>query len=128
MPVHDRVVPTHVHPVGAHCFGELLHDVTLERRGHDVVVTHSAVPKRKSIMMLGSDDHILHASITREIRPLLGIKFHGIELWHERLLVDDRIDLSILQEPLTNATDFFAVPCARRRGVQTKVDEHSKAS
>ena len=77
--------------------------------------------------MFGGDDYILHTSITRQIRPLLGIKLHRIELWHERLLIDDRIDLSILQEPLSNSINFFAVPRTRWRGVQTKVDEHSKA-
>ena len=127
MPVHDRVVPTHLQSVGAHCFGEFLHDVALERRGHDVVITHGAVPQCETVVVLGGDDYILHTSITGEICPLLGIKLHRVELWHERLFVDDRINLSILQEPFTNATNFFAIPRARRRGVQTKVDEHSKS-
>ena len=127
VPIHDRVVPTHLHSVGAHRFGELLHDVALEWRGHHVVLTHGAVPKCKAVVVLGGDDYILHTGITGEICPLLGIKLHRIELRHKRLLIDDRINLSILQEPFTNATNFLSVPRARRRGVQTKVDEHSKA-
>ncbi len=79
----------------------------------------------EAVVMLAGDHDVLHPGILRHLDPFVRVEFDGIELAGEFLVFGHR-DLGAVHDPLADAGDGFAVPLARRNGIQAPVNEQSE--
>ena len=117
------VVDTEAQSLLRTLLGELLDDVSLERRGvHDIVVTRIRIKQSKSVMVLGGDDHVLHACLLGDRHPLCSIEFRGVELRRQRLPVYFTRNLCAVHHPFRTSSALLlavvlALPFAAGNGV-----------
>ena len=102
VPVEDRMVPAHLEPLFAACVGQLLHDVPLEGRAHDVPVGQFGIEQAEALVVLRGDHDVLHARGFGDAGPLAGVELHRVELLLERLILC-RGDLAAELDPLAGA-------------------------
>ena len=122
-----RVVEAEFDALLAALFGEFFERVALEGGGgDDVEGVDLGVEHGEAVVVFGGDDDVLHAGGFGEGDDVVRAEAGGVELGGEGFVVGDG-DGGVVHDPLADAGDLLAVPCAGGDGVEAPVDEHAEA-
>ena len=123
-----RVIQTKLDVVFACSFGQGLEKVfAIRRRIYNIPVTDRGIEQSKTIMVLGGDDDVLHASVLGHEYPCFRIVIYRVELLGILLIFRYR-NLSIMHDPFANILYLLAFMYPSRNGVDAPVDKKSKTS
>ena len=126
MPINDRVVGAERDAVFLTGRLQLTEYVAVKvRRLAEVILGVVAVPEAKALVVLGRDDHILHAGILGALYPSVGIQGVGTEIRGERDIFL-RFNFAPALDPFGIAADLFALPFAAQGRIHTIVNKEAE--
>src|SRR6266404_728240 len=126
MPVQDRIVEAEFETLPLRFIRKGPYWIFSVRRGVDyVVLADAAVEHRETVVMLRSDNDVLHAGVFGDSDPLWSVKLNRVELRSEFLVFGAR-DVGPIHDPLADSFGALSVVLSSGDGIESPVDEHSE--
>jgi len=126
MPVQDRIVEAEFETLLLRFIRKGPDWIFAVRCGIDyVVLADAAVEHREPVVMLRSDNDVLHAGVFGDSDPLSSVKLDRVELRSEFLVFGPR-DASPIHDPLADFFRSLSVVLSSGDGIESPVYEHSE--